>query len=111
VITIRTLKKTLGMDETIQRRATSVADACSGRPHCSNTGAKKQINQSIRDNRRHNGDKNVPEVSISYGKKLYKNGLSPNQKRFILTQSGNVWTAGPNAMKGREIIFLEYTYI
>jgi hypothetical protein len=39
--------------------------------------------QRIRDNRRINIDEIVPEVDISPGKKLCKNGLRPNRKHLI----------------------------
>jgi len=45
-------------------------------------------------------------MSISHGTYwYYKNALKPNQKHFILIESGKLWTSGPNVSKIRVITY------
>jgi hypothetical protein len=43
------------------------------------------------------------EMSIIHGNKRYRNCLRPNRIHFILTESGNLLTDGPNVFESRDI--------
>jgi hypothetical protein len=78
---------------------TSAVDEARSDSHRHWLVSKEQIEQWFPDNRAISIDKTAFELSNSYGKKLCKNGLRPNQRYLILMGSENVSKIRPNALK------------
>jgi hypothetical protein len=63
---------------------TSVVDAGCGRPSTVTcVEVKHQIDRRIRDNRRISTDKTISEMSISHGKKQYKNVVQGSSENIL----------------------------
>jgi hypothetical protein len=86
---IRSKRRWPGVDDERYGRATD----------CNMIEFKKQNYQRIRDNRRTRTAEIAPEMSISHGKKRWRNGLRPNKMHCIVTESGNLWSLRQNSLK------------
>jgi hypothetical protein len=84
--------------EYLEGGKTNVVDAWTTHPSAV-TYIKELIHQHIWDNQKFSPDESASEISITYERKQYKNGLRHNQNHLFFIESDDLWNTGLNALK------------